>query len=485
MVRMRILAAPLLGGLVLAGCATPPQPGENVVSYNFAQAFNNPDACSHNAGYVGTFVGFGVGFGFGMMTHHSVVQSIGLAAAGAAGGALIGTVIDQRRCNAYHVAQQYQLQVAAADLTAGQIGEAQGGNKTVGSNMLIQNDGQFAQGSAALTPNARAGVARVALDYAPQQIANVQSGDAGQNLAAAQQRTVLVISRASGDADAGDDPAALTAQRAQSVAQVMANSGVPARNIYVQGAGDSDSVVPSADPAAKAANNSTQILDFPDKQAMQDYLAQNAVTPPAGAVAAGAAPPVAVASAQHWPGYDFGGAAVSGAPQTVALGAADATPGLALISSSFAGAPMNIEACTLDHPRKAAPVTNFATGEALPASGAIPGFYGAPWEGGFNGNLVDALNAYVPVDAGANIPDPTFEVYRNYHNGNARPDYRRVIPVNVYRSQDKILYRMFPGGPVQCLDLVVANDTPEGQGRLYYPHDGRLFAANGALALRH
>jgi len=493
-----ITASAMSGVLFLTSCATPPGSGQNVIAYNFNQAFKNPNACSNNSRDLGAVLGAAGGAGLGLLIGGNVKSALIGAAAGAAAGFGVGYVMDTRRCDIYKIAENNQLKVAAATLNADQIGEqpvpGQGGS--VGTNVIIQDNGQFEPDSAQLTPNAQNGLPQIAQQYNPATIASQQKGNAASNTEAAQNRTVLVISRTSGNDDSSADPAILSVERAQTVAKVMAASGVPAQNIYYQGAGDSESVVPSSDPSAKDVNNSTQILDFPDKQALQSYLGKNATNPPASAVAPSgseAAQPVPGVAAQtastgeeaRWSGYDFGGQAVTGTPQTVALGPSNSTPGLSLISSAYAATPMNIEACVLDHPRQSAPVVNYATGEELPVSGAVPGFYGAPWEGGFNGNLVDALHVYVPIDEGNTIPDPTLEIYKNYHSGVSKPNFRKPVPVNVYRSQNKILYRMFVGGPLKCLDLVVDKNTPQGQGVLYYDHSGQLFAANGALALQH
>ncbi len=495
--RSKLLAASVISSAVfLTSCATPPEPGENAVAYNFNQAFNNPNACSNNARNIGILLGAGIGAGIGLLAKGNAVAALEGAAAGGAAGFLVGHLVDNRRCEAYHVAVAHHLMVASAVLKSDQIGEqaAPGQNNTIGTNVIIQDNGQFEPGSAELTPNAQAGLPQIAQQYSPTTIAAEDKSSTSSE--AASQRTVLVISRTSGDDQSAESPSELSAQRARTVAKVMADSGVPAQNIYYQGAGDSESIVPSADPSAKAVNNSTQILDFPNQQALQTYLNRKATNPPASVVAKNAAPSApadqpdtgfgTVGEAQaSYSGYDFGGKPVIGAPEMVALGQTNSTPGLSLISSAYAAQPMNIEACVLDHPRHSSPVVNYATGQALSVDGAIPGFYGAPWEGGFNGNLVDALHVYVPSDTGAPVPEPTVEVFKNYHTGMTKANFSKTVPVNVYRSQNKVLYRMFVGGPMKCMDLVVSDNTPQGQGTLYYDHDGKLFTADGGLALQH
>lgn len=497
--RNNFLAASVMSsGLLLAGCAIPPNANEGYLTYNFEQAFNNPDACSNNARNIGIAIGILAGAAAGALIKHNIVAAAEGAAVGGATGYLVGHFVDKRRCDAYHIATANKLEIASANLKADQIGEPTGfgENRTIGSNVIIQNNGQFESGSAELTQGADRGLPQLAEQYTPETIASEggQTISSGQSkIQAANDRTVLVISRASGDQDSSQSTDQLTTDRAKAVAKVMADAGVPAENIYYQGAGDSESIVPTDAPGAESVNNSTQILDFPNRAAMQEYLSKTKANPPASTItsqtntipapATGVSPDESVKV--HYVGYDFGGQRVVGTPGAIALGLSNPTPGLSLISRAYASSPMNIKACVFDHPRHAAPVINYATGAELPVSGAIPGFYGAPWEGGFHGNLIDALNVYVPIDADQRVPDPTVEIYKDYHNGMTRPSFRKVVAVNVYRSQDKVLYRMFVDGPMKCIDLVVKKDSPEGQGTLYYNHNGQLYSASGKLALQN
>lgn len=479
------VASALSAGLLLTSCAMPPQSGGNIVSYNFNEAFNNPDACSDNARNRGIALGIATGALIGFLIKKNAVAALEGAAAGGVAGAAVGTFVDHRRCEAYKIALANGLEIASATVNSSEPGSV---DKAIGTDMIIQNQGLFEPGSPALMPNAQSGLPQIAQQYNPERI------DASGGQGAASQHVVLITSRESQNPNIAD-PAALSTQRAATVAKAMVEAGVPAQNIYVQGAGNSQSIVPTSDPSASGINNSIQIRDFPNVQSMQAAISKNIDNPPAAVVATNTASPPTIATGAgstlsttngaEDSSYNFGGKPVIGAPEMIALGPSQGVPGFALISSAFASTPVTVKACVLDHPRQTNPIVNYATGQELPVSQAMPGFYGAPWEGGYNGNLIAILHVYVPRDSGGAVPQPIVEIYKNYKNGDETPNYHEFVPVNVYRSQDKTLYRLFVGGPAKCLDLVVDNGISQGKGKVFYNHNGQLYAASGLMALQN
>jgi hypothetical protein len=58
------------------------------------------------------------------------------------------------------------------------------------------------------------------------------------------------------------------------------------------------------------------------------------------------------------------------------------------------------------------------------------------------------------------------------------------VPVNVYRGSDATLYRVFVGGPMQCMDLVVPLSQPRATGIVYYTNRSVDYTASGNFALR-
>ena len=205
------------------------------------------------------------------------------------------------------------------------------------------------------------------------------------------------------------------------------------------------------------------------------------------AVAATVPPPAAARRAGLPPGaYDFGGAPLQGAEPPIDLGRLRSRSMFSFIRAAHAGdLPALIGACTSDRPHLASAVRNLSSGRVLPVRDDVPGFYGAPWLSEPHGNLVAILDAYVPRSSGLPIPDPRVDIYRNYARFHERrPTFSRLAPVNVYRGPRGTLYRVFVGGPMQCLDLFVPAHAGRGPARIYYPLIGRSYLATSTFAIR-
>jgi outer membrane protein OmpA-like peptidoglycan-associated protein len=470
----------------LSACATPPGgPGSEpvasespVVSY-----FNNPAACSNNDAVIGT-IGTGIiGAGIGYLAGGAKGALIG-AGAGAGTGLLIGHLIDHRRCALYQIAQANQLQIGSTPIPASAIqptGAAAGDDK-VGLNVVVADNGsQFASGGSDLSSSGHTAYSQIGKLYSPAIVAG--NNATADKIAAANQRAVIVIVHASpSDVRSNQDLARLTQDRARTVAQTLADSGVNPNNIYYQGVGDASPVASSRTQDGHAAQNSVQIIDVPKSDDIPALLANQTNVLPDSADAS-ATPSSSTVTQTRYSTYDFGGARVTGAPETVAMGA-PVNSGWSFISSANAASPMAVTACMSDHLHAITAVTNLATGEALPVRDDVQGFYGAPWAGGLNGNLIDILNDVVPADSGSPIPEPKLQIYVNYHNGNNKPNYSRQVSVNVYRSQSDTLYRMFVQGPIKCMDLLVPNNSRSGTGTVYYYHHDQLYVASGAFNLQ-
>ena len=483
----------LSGLLVLSGCAAPGEGGAagGGINQGFQNAFNNPAACSNNSKDTGAVFGVLAGAAIGLAITHNLKGALLGGAAGGVTGFAIGAIVDSRRCQMYRIAQAHNLRIASATITTEQLGLAQapGGSKTIGTNVVIQDDGQsFQPGTADLTPDAQSALGQITQQYSPQAMAGADKANATpQAQAELSNRAVLVVSHTTAsDAGTGQNQEQVSTDRARAIAQQLAAAGVPSQNIYYQGAGDSQSAVQNDSPQAKSVNSSVQIIDLPNRQAMSAYLQNSASTPAASAIASGSATaaPASAPAETRKAIFDFGGRPASADLQTVDIGPALTNSTLGFINTANASTPMNIKACTADEPHRASAVINFATGDALPVRSYLPGFYGAPWAGGFNGNLVDVLHVYVPRDADGAVPKPKLEVYRNYHNGMQKPTYASQVPVSVYRGQTATLYRLFPDGAMDCMDVVVPSGSPRATGTIYYHRQDALYVADGALALQ-
>lgn len=487
----RLLTGTALAGLlVLSGCATPSGEGGigGAVSQGFTDAFNNPNACSNNSKDIGAVLGVLAGAGIGFLATGNAKGALIGAAAGGVAGFGIGAILDHRRCRLYEIAQANNLHIASEELPApapaGTFG--QNTDQKAGLNVVIQDNGAvFEPGTANLTPNAQPAISQIAQTYAPQSMAGAAaSAPSPADQAALNQRVVLVVSHTTAE-NSGPEAAQLSVTRAKLVAQQLEAAGVPAQNIYYQGAGNTQSAIPSDSPQAQAANSSVQIVDMSNRQALADYVQNNQPAPAASAIAATASTAAAPTETGEAHGsYHFGGQPVAGQLESVDIGPPPENTTLAFIGMAYAGTPLNIKACPLDKPQQAGAITNLATGEALDVGEDIPGFYGAPWAGGYNGNLVSILNAYAPKDEGATIPDPTLQVYKNYQSGDNVPSFSKTVKVNVYHGQNTTLYRIFADGPLECMDLVVPAGSTTGNGTIYYYDHSSLYKATGAMALQ-
>jgi outer membrane protein OmpA-like peptidoglycan-associated protein len=184
------------------------------------------------------------------------------------------------------------------------------------------------------------------------------------------------------------------------------------------------------------------------------------------------------------PDYNFGGAPTAGGGLPVRLGSTLAKSTFSLISNANAGSPMTLNSCLGDRPHSASAVRNLATDQVLNVRDYLPGFYGAPWAAGLGGNLVALLNVRVPSDAGSPIPEPELKIYKDYAgDAKQKPSYSARVPVNVYRGSDATLYRVFVGGPMQCMDLVVPVSKPRATGNVYYTNRTVAYTASGDFAL--
>ncbi len=514
------------------------------LQHHVTDLFDNPNPCSSNDSDIGMVTGAVVGAFVGHRVEKNGKGTLIGAAIGATVGGLIGHSVDARRCALYHIAQQDHLKLASARITPGKLGIS--GQHTVGLDVQIQDQGViFEPHSAALVPGARGYLAQIAAQYTPHElIASLGPHAPPAALAAAEQRKVLIVAHAAQTPNPYE-ALQLSSERARVVAQIFAASGVPGANIYYQGAGDALPVASNATARGRQENRRVQIVDVASAAQLKRYLALRTANPanftdvtyrappqmasgsaepaqhgggnsqrpgahvsffqklkaraqrlaqkverrtatPAAVhapavVAKAAAPPVALPRGA----YDFGGAPFQGREPPIDLGRLHSHSMFSFIRTAHAGnAPELVGACTDDHPHLASAVRNLSSGRILPVRDDVAGFYGAPWLSEPHGNLVAILDAYVPKAAGLPVPDPRIDIYRDYARYHERqPTYSRLVPVNVYRGSRGTLYRMFLGGPIQCMDLFVPARAARGPTRIYYPLLGQSYLATSTFTI--
>lgn len=485
---VRFFITGLIASVVfISGCATNPQTGQlevaPTIQNGFNSIFNSQDPCSNNDLNIGMFTGAAVGAGIGYLQKGAKGALIGAVAGGAAGG-LIGHVLDNRRCELYKIAQANNLQLVSAQITPEKIGASattgSSDKDTIGLDVQLKNkQDEFEPGTANLTPQARNYIGQIAKTYATPASSSPQQPSA--NLA---NRKVLIVAHTDQGSKSSKEAAKLTEDRARAVAKVFREEGVSERDIYYQGAGAALPVASNGSAAGRADNQRLQIVDVPNEQDLKQYLQQRTVNDGYLATTQVAQEDL---SHRHANGYNFGGSPLSDQKVSIDLGAPinRSIFNINVISSATASEPLVVPSCMDDKPRSVSSVINLASGQALPIRDYMPGFYGAPWLGGFNGNLIVISDAMVPRDAGSPVPDPEVKIYREFKgNQKARPSFAKRVPVNVYRGDQATLYRMFVGGPASCIDFVKPNTVGNSAGKVYYEHDGQIYLANGAFAMK-
>ena len=136
-------------------------------------------------------------------------------------------------------------------------------------------------------------------------------------------------------------------------------------------------------------------------------------------------------------------------------------------------------------PRAANGVKSLATQKDLPMSDYVPGLYNTSWSDTVNGNLVGLTNVDVPRDGGAVSGKPTLLIWKNYNPKKKMPpaDFQATPDVNIYRGSQAILYRVFVGGPMKCMDVWFPyTDTGESRNSsLFYDRQSALYVSNFEL----
>ncbi|MEM5312345.1 OmpA family protein [Paraburkholderia sp. JHI869] len=288
----------------IAGCAVNPQTGQPefspAVKTELKSVFDNPDPCSNNDRNIAAFVGAGAGAVIGHYLGKNVAATVAGSGIGAIVGMMIGHAMDERRCNLYHIAQQYQMKLASAPIKAASINAANGEGDVVGLDVQMGGvDDEFLPCTATLTPRAKEYFGKVADQFNPKTVAtsldaqtrsgqNAQQNLVAQNVSqkAAAQRQLLVVGHSDErDNVPGADLARLSEARARAVAEVFRQHGVPASNIAYQGAGDSLPIAPNGTAQGRSDNNRVEVVDVPSLDALKAYASNRSANPANFAVA--------------------------------------------------------------------------------------------------------------------------------------------------------------------------------------------------------
>lgn len=520
------------------------------------------DPCASNQGQiagavigalVGGFLGNKVGKGSGRKAA-TVAGVLG----GLALGNYLGSELDRRKCEVSKIAQKNNLTVSMTDIslpagtdeTAPGV-QGAGANNPVGMSVSIQDrvdnqsfvdtsggdtlgnaalSTQFRTGSDVLSPEADGYFREIAKQYAVVFDNNALPQDASADQARAIQglrrKRILIVGHTD-DTGSSRLNADLSEQRARNVARLFAEAGVPDSQVFYQGSGETQPIADNRTENGRTRNRRVEIVDLPDEQAFQKYLAnrvantsfyrvsdmathmdaidrspQSSVSTtissgnknnstmthqprPASARAKGPSSPVItttptatqtvpVAKTETEYGYDFGGIPAPQKPVSIDIGRPLASKGgFSFIPSAIAAdVPVN-RSCTEDRPRYANAVKELQGNREYHVSEYLPNLYDTSWTDTVNGNLVALTHVAVLRDGAAPARNPTVLIYKASHgktNQASKADFSTMAHVNTYQGEHGLLYRVFVNGPIQCMDLVLPRNQANqaANSNLYY-----------------
>lgn len=526
----------------LTGCQTLPG-DDNRLQSTFASHDPCADSSRNTGAVVGGVLGAVAGALLGGKSSNDkvIVGAIG-AGAGALLGGAIGHNIDRRRCELSKVAKANNLDLVVSDIKVSdtQAAPATGsspqpgqssdsGKDTAGLSVsIIDKGGQFAPGSATLTPRAAKAMSALADTYRAVAAAGASAKDKRDVNAQNKAMRILLVGHTD-DTGASQVNADLSEARARSVARVFVSRGFSEDQIFYQGAGETLPIADNHTEEGRARNRRVEVVDLGKDEAMAGYLANRkpvlayyrapdpaafesgtggaatqTISPtkmPASRTNPAEAAQVAAENssqagraptARRKPGardIDFGGVPVHGQYSQVSIGNLPAQKSaFGFLSIAHADEAPIVGSCADDRPRISKGVKSlkndreakFSTGDYL------PGVYDSSWVGRVNGHLVALTHVAVLRDGGAPARRPNLLVYANYSGDKkALPTFSSTPEVNAYQGSDALLYRVFVGSSLQCMDIVIPNKNPSHapNSNLAYVLDGQPYQAAFALDL--
>lgn len=504
--RLHPLAPVLPLALLLQGCATDPNTG----AQSIAGVKVSDDPCAKTATVVGGVLGAVTGAVVTSQFTKSTDARVLGGVAGGAVGAAIGYNMDQRRCAMFAIAKQHNAEIAVANVVvpkgdlppAGAVAATTGtpasatpftsgsDTTTAGLSVTLRDNGkQFATGSDKLTPEAESLFREMADQYSyPKQQAKLTLTSTDDEKAAVESlkgKRILLVGHTD-DTGGTTENANLSERRAAAVARVFAGQGVPAANLYYQGAGETLPVADNHSEAGRNANRRVEIVDVTDDAAFHKFLAtrrQVLAYYRASDTAAADTPAVSPAAAKgkKLPRANTGFVDFGGVPATTLTSAPDFAGGA---DAAHATRPV-VPTCNADRPRTANGVKSLVTQKDLPMSDYVPGLYNTSWSDTVNGNLIGLTNVDVPRDGGSVSGKPTLLIWKNYNPKKKMPpaDFQATPDVNIYRGSQAILYRVFVGGPMKCMDVWFPyTDTGESRNsNLFYDRQQSLYVSTFEL----
>lgn len=435
--------------------------------------------------------------------------------AGVAAGAVVGcglTYLYQQRVKRLQaIAKEEGMEIQVTELQAAPpAGAAQPGAApaVVGIEAQVQDSSMFDVGSARVTVDGQRQLRKIAQALAE-----------GRNDPKNAGKKILVVGHtdATGSAEFNQR---LSEQRARAVGGILAEVGIPASDIYYQGAGASRPLADNTSETGRAKNRRVEMTEVDSQQVLVErvraernnpkYLAHGTASPIAAKPAAKPTAKPSRAPAKPAPlpavqpeetvetsaaqpdgislpgkgGIDFGGSPVLSTTSTLAQGIKPKASTFSLISPAYAAVPAS--SCIGDMPRTEGEVKNLATGAPLgepETTDYLPGMNGRPWGKVVNGHVALVGPVSILRENTLVVVQPEMQFIANYKAGGKKQSAKFPGVANAYEGEDKVLYRVFAAdpatSPVTCMDIVFDKRSGAATGgEIYYPKQGQAYVAN-------
>ncbi len=275
--KIRTICAVIALSLTSTACQTLPAGGGNQSGVGMSSS-NVSDPCSNTSRNIGIAAGAGIGLLIAMATKSNDTGKVVGALIGAGIGGLIGHEMDNRRCELSRVAKKHDLEMVVNDIVPAPDSKGDA-SESIGLSVSVTDKGnnQFLSNSDVLQDKAKQAFSEIAQQYSSKlQLAKLPAETSPQDRKAAQEalRTKHILLVGHTD-DSGNSKlnADLSERRARAVAKLFYAAGVPAENVFYQGAGETLPIADNHDEAGRAKNRRVEIIDTADEGKFQAYLA--------------------------------------------------------------------------------------------------------------------------------------------------------------------------------------------------------------------
>lgn len=473
----------IVAAVSVSGCVTT---GNGYVS----NSSGSQDSCQYDSTL---YVAGGAVLGFALAKLLGVDGKGALLASAAVGGAFGkgAQAYLTQRCEQIAEAQKRMksstvaTRPLAVSSRASEGGASQEKSDEAGVALTVSNNSMFQTGGARLSKDAEYDMRQLAMTF--------------KNT----ERKVLIVGHTDSTGSPGANQA-LSERRAQAVAKVFEDEGVPRSSLYFKGAGDTRPMADNGTLAGRTKNRRVEVVELQSEQGVVAFdstvdsdpaVLENATPTRRDATVAQAPAGHAAETLRTGTSFNFGGAPVdgTGASLMASVGEVKKEEGLfsslSIVSKAFAADepdPLLNTACIADAYRNITPIKSYDTGNTVSSSykkmDYMPGLYSTSWVDTVNGHLVGLTNVSVLQDGGRGPKQPEMHVFENFKKGDQTPTLQAKGEVRSYIGKDGVLYRTFFGKeawPVRCMDIVFSRKGAKTAtaGTLYYDRADKVYAA--------